>query len=441
MRMKKMNLIAVVFLASAVSIYGSDYYVSTTGSDRDLGTLQKPFATVQRAHDAAKPGDTVFIRGGTYRMTASQIARSKGVFASLTHLSKSGSPGKPIRYWAYPGEKPVFDCSAVKPPQRVDAFYVSASWIHLKGLEVTGVQVTLKNHTQSIGFENNGSDNIYEQLSVHDGQSIGFYSLRGSNTLFLNCDAWNNWDFTSEGGRGGNADGFGCHPPKGSTNNIFRGCRAWFNSDDGFDCINAHEAVTFDHCWAFYNGYSPTFKSLADGNGFKAGGYGKSPERVPSPVPRHQIRFCLAVRNKASGFYSNHHLGGSDWVNNTAFRNGGNFNMLCMLLDGFKDVDGFGHRLCNNLSYGSRTDIARYDSKACEATHNSFDLGLKLRDADFVSLEEKDLLLPRQPNGDLPTIRLLHPAPASALIDKGVEIGQPFSGKAPDVGAFERSKD
>ena len=40
------------------------------------------------------------------------------------------------------------------------------------------------------------------------------------------------------------------------------------------------------------------------------------------------IRRSLAVRNKANGFYANHQPGGIDWINNTAFRNGINFNML-----------------------------------------------------------------------------------------------------------------
>jgi len=162
--------------------------------------------------------------------------------------------------------------------------------------------------------------------------------------------------------------------------------------------------------------------------------------RVPDPVPRHQIRFCLAVRNKASGFYSNHHLGGSDWLNNTAFRNGCNFNMLCMLLDGFKDVDGFGHTLKNNLSYDSRALISKFDASKSVATHNSFSLDLKLSDKDFLSIDERELVLPRQANGDLPVMQLLRLAPGSVLIDKGVDVGFPFHGLAPDLGAFEFAK-
>jgi hypothetical protein len=378
------------------------------------------------------PGDTVFIRGGTYRVTEDQIARRKGIVATITCLDKSGNPGRRIRYWAYPGERPVFDCSAVRPALRVDAFYVRASWIHLKGLDVTGVQVTLTNHTQSICFENDGSHNIFEQLRMHDGQAIGLYSVRGSDNLFLNCDAWNNWDKTSENGKGGNVDGFGCHPPKGATNNVFRGCRAWFNSDDGFDCIGAHEAVTFEQCWAFSNGYSPKHERLGDGNGFKAGGYGTAPAaKLPQPIPRHTIRLCLAVGNKNSGFYANHHPGGSDWFNNAAYRNGSNFNMLGRLADNRTDVDGCGHKLRNNLSYKSRSLIARIDASKSDSANNSFDLGITLSDKDFVSLDESELALPRQENGDLPVIRLLLPAPGSALLSRGA-----FTGAAPDLDAW-----
>ena len=79
----------------------------------------------------------------------------------------------------------------------------------------------------------------------------------------------------------------------------------WFNSDDGYDVIAAHESATIEYCWAFYNGFSTDFKSLGDGNGFKGGSYGKKAvAEITNPVPRHTIRFCLTVRNKANGFYS-----------------------------------------------------------------------------------------------------------------------------------------
>ncbi len=416
-----LSLGSVFVTAALTAAQAATWYVAPAGDDAVAGSIEQPFATIQRAQKSAAPGDTVFIRGGTYMMKESQIARRKGIYAYLTVLDKSGAAGKPITYRAYQEEKPVFDCSQVKPVGlRVDAFFITGSWLHLLGIEVTGVQVTLKTHTQSICFESNGSHNIFERLSMHDGQAIGIYHVRGSDNLFLNCDAWNNWDYISEDGKGGNTDGFGCHPAKGGTGNVFRGCRAWFNSDDGYDCIAAHESVTFENCWALYNGFSPKFERTGDGNGFKAGGYGSTAaDRLPDPIPRHTVRFCIAVGNKSSGFYSNHHPGGSDWINNTGYRNGTNFNMLCRLADNLTDVDGFGHKLRNNLSYGSRTALSKIDSSKCELTNNSFTLGLKLTEKDFVSLDESELLWPRQANGDLPVVGCLRPLKGGALVDIG----------------------
>ncbi len=440
--MKKYELLFffLLTLATRPALLAAEFYVAPNGDDSNSGSIEQPFATVQQAQNAASPGDTVFIRGGTYRMTEEQIARRKGIFAVITFLDKSGEAGRPIAYRAYQNEKPVFDCSAVKPEGvRIDAFHITGSWLHLIGLEVVGVQVTMKGHTQSICFENDGSHNIYERLSMHDGQAIGIYSVRGSGNLFLNCDAWNNWDYTSEDGKGSNVDGFGCHPPKGSVGNVFRGCRAWFNSDDGYDCLGAAESVTLENCWALYSGLNAAGKKLGDGNGFKAGGYGaRDASGLPSPIPRHVVRNCLAVGNRSSGFYANHHPGGCDWFNNSAFRNGSNFNFLGRLMDNVTDVPGSGHRIRNDLSYRSRALVSKFDPAKNEADHNSFAPEMKLTDGDFVSLDEKQLIAPRQSNGDLPVIIFLHPSAGSALIGGGANVGLPFRGVAPTIGAFER---
>lgn len=384
----------------------AEFYVAPQGDDTNDGSIASPFATIQRAQQSVTPGDTVFIRGGTYQMQTSQIAKQERIWAHVIRLDKSGADGKRINYWAYPNEQPVFDFSAVKPPRkRVHAFSVTGSWLHFRGIEVVGVQVTIATHTQSISFANDGSHNIYERLSMHDSMAIGIYSVRGSNNLFLNCDAYRNYDSFSENGRGGNTDGFGCHPNKGSTGNVFRGCRAWLNSDDGFDCINADEAVTFDRCWAMENGYSTELKGLADGNGFKVGGYGsRRPEQLPDPMPRHVVTHCLAVHNKNSGFYANHHPGGSDWIGNVGYRNGANFNLLSRLGDNVTDVPGYGHRLIDNVSYRSRGLVRNLDTATSELRGNSFESDSELTDEDFAGLEMKQLTRPRLPNGELPPV-------------------------------------
>jgi hypothetical protein len=397
------------------------FYVSPTGNDKNPGTKDQPFATIQKAQSHLHPGDTVYLRGGTYHLTESNISRVERIYACLSFLDNSGKPGKYLNYFAYPGEIPVFNCEAVKPANlRVAAFYVTGSYIHLKGFEITGVQVTIKTHTQSECFENHGSNNIYENLSMHDGMAIGFYLLEGSGNLILNCDAYRNWDSLSENGRGGNTDGFGCHPAPGGKGNIFRGCRAWFNSDDGYDVINSHESTTFDHCWAFYNGYSPDFTSEGDGNGFKGGGFGNhTPDQIPDPVPQTTVQFCVAVHNKASGFYSNHHLTGSFWVNNTAYRNHIDFNMLNRLPDNRTDVPGYKHTLENNLGYKGGRELANIDTATCQLTNNSFLLTTQPTDGDFISLDESQLTAPRKADGSLPDISFMHPKPGSPFATMG----------------------
>jgi len=407
-QLSAIRLVTILLAGFGAEADAAVWYVASNGNDQAQGTLDEPFASIMRAQEDARPGDTVWIRGGIYHMHSDEIAERSKIFARVILLDRSGKPDQPITYRAYPNECPVFDFSDVRPDgYRVTAFYVSASWIHLDGIDVTGVQVTIRGHTQSICFENAGNHNQYERLSMHDGQAIGVYSIRGGNNLFLNCDAWNNWDNVSENGKGGNVDGFGCHPSPGATGNRFVGCRAWFNSDDGFDCIHAHEAVTFENCWAFRNGYSSSGKRLADGNGFKIGGFaGYSPSRLPKIIPRHRVVHCIALGNKNSGFYANHHLGGNDWIENVAVGNGANYNMLCRLSDNETDVDGFGHLLRGNIGAASGGLIVRIDRSRCELIDNRFDA---TRDEYGLSnLSTASMSRSRKPDGTLRPVKGLN---------------------------------
>jgi len=446
---KRYLFLLVVLLSCFSSAFSAVYYVAADGNDTNSGSISNPFHSVQKAQSLVTAGDTVYLRGGTYLMSESQIALKTSIWAYVTYLNKSGSIGKRINYWAYPGEKPIFDLKNINPAgYRVHAFQVTGSYIHIKGLEVIGVQVTITGHTQSECFHNEGSNNIYEQLGMHDGQAIGFYLTKGSNNLVLNCDAYRNWDYTSENGAGGNTDGFGFHPSNGGTGNVIRGCRAWFNSDDGYDCINASEAIIFENCWAFYNGYTSAFVSKGDGNGFKVGGHGATPvvASLPNPIPSHTTRFCMSYRNKANGFYANHHVtAGNYWYNNTAYRNATNYNMLSKKVikspttntDSAIDVPGFNHVLHNNLSFRTNRDTVNLGT--CNITNNSFTplSGVTVDVSDFVSTDEALLIAPRQLNGNLPDNGFLRLKPISDLIDKGMNLGFDFNGIAPDFGAFE----
>lgn len=430
----------MIFALSSIG-YSRTYYVSPNGNDTNTGSKEEPFLSLGKAQNILSAGDTVYVRGGTFLITEKQINNYSDIWASVIELSKSGKKNKRINYWAYPNEKPIFDFSAIKPSNyRIKAFNITGSWIHIKGIAVVGVQVTILTHTQSECFSNEGSDNIFEQLSMHDGQAIGFFLRSGSNNLILNCDAYHNHDYTSENGKGGNTDGFGNHPSAGSVNNVFRGCRAWFNSDDGFDCINASEATVFENCWAFCNGYSPDFKSLGDGNGFKAGGYAyRPPSKTPNPIPRNLIRFCLAANNKANGFYANHHREGNDWYNNTAYKNSVNYNMLNRLADNSNDVPGFNHNMKNNLGFAARrAEISNIDSTQSDIKNNYFSLSIAISADDFISVDFTELSAPRKPDGSLPEVNCMRPKSTCKWIH-AVETTNSTSviGIRPFLGCFE----
>lgn len=60
-------------------------------------------------------------------------------------------------------------------------------------------------------------------------------------------------------------------------------------------------------------------------------------------------------------------------------------------------------------------------------------------DSLFASVSTSGWDAPRRADGSLPELPYLRPGPRSALIDKGTDVGLPYRGKAPDLGAFEVS--
>nr|WP_219909775.1 DUF1565 domain-containing protein [Pseudoduganella armeniaca] len=94
---------AALALALSAHAAAATYYVAPGGSDGAAGSKAAPWKTFAKAQEAVVAGDTVYFRGGTYRITAglNACASTTDVVNAIT-LNKSGSDGKPIRYWAYP---------------------------------------------------------------------------------------------------------------------------------------------------------------------------------------------------------------------------------------------------------------------------------------------------------------------------------------------------
>src|SRR5690554_5472067 len=112
--MKPFKSIFLFFILTTFPL-AAQIYVAPYGNDSNPGTIEQPLESIQKAQELASPGDTVFIRGGTYIIREDQISKVvSNLFACISYLDKSGTEGRTIKYWAYPGETPVFDFSNVK---------------------------------------------------------------------------------------------------------------------------------------------------------------------------------------------------------------------------------------------------------------------------------------------------------------------------------------
>ncbi|MFE2231784.1 DUF1565 domain-containing protein [Streptomyces sp. NPDC059442] len=78
------------------------YYVSPSGSDTNPGTSPAiPFRTLQKAADSTAPGDTVSVMNGTYK--------ERSADSDVVTITRSGRPGAPITFQAYPGHHTVIN--------------------------------------------------------------------------------------------------------------------------------------------------------------------------------------------------------------------------------------------------------------------------------------------------------------------------------------------
>ena len=321
------------------------------------------------------------------------------------------------------------------------AFLVEGSGNTFQGFDVTGVKVG--QNTQSDNWKITGNNNTWNQIVTRDDQGNGFYFYNSSsNNLVLNCDSYNLIGVS--GVSAGNTDGFGCH--SAGSGNVFRYCRAWACSDDGYDSItNPGGAVTYDHCWAYdigrYDGNS---------NGFKSGGFGYPPSRTNTSS--NIVIGCVAALCKGNGFYANYEPGQSAfWYNNTAYDDGSttsgktaNYNMQESEYSPAAKVDGYREVMHNNLAYNdfnspSYSNVIKLNIAASgsNVADNFFTLPVTVDASDFESLDASQLILPRKADGSLPDITFMHLVAGSDLIDVGMDVGLTYTGSAPDLGAFE----
>lgn len=391
---------------------------------------------MQKGFNSIAPGDTLYIRGGTYS-PAGTIGgdRISGVIVN----GKKGTSSMTYTVLAWPGESPVLDCRNITNPAygRIGILILSSDYWHIKGIEIT--RVDQAKGPPSKGGQglliHSGNNNCIELVSAHHngGPGLGMRDASEGN-VFLNCDAWSNYDPYS-GVPGDDADGFDIGfitARKGKDrSNTLTGCRAWSNSDDGFDMYQYpgyHGIYILKECWAWKNGYSTDGVTKAgDGNGFKLGADSNYP---PDTVVRRTLFKCIASSNRQRGFSQESANVKMVFYNNTAYKNGSwGFSFF------YFDVPDI---LRNNLSYKNIDGQIENQGIRRIHDHNSWDSKVIVSDADFVSTEMSQLARSRKSDGRLPDITFLHPAKGSDLINTGVKVGIPYSGTAPEIGALEK---
>jgi hypothetical protein len=139
------------------------------------------------------------------------------------------------------------------------------------------------------------------------------------------------------------------------------------------------------------------------------------------------LKNCLAFDNRVKGYDQNNNRGSMTLLNCTGYRNGTNYQISGPI----RSTSVVTVKNCVALgAYGS------LGSYTVQAT-NSWLPPFVVTNADFVSIDTVGVRGPRNPDGSLPDMDFMHLVPGSDLIDAGTNVGLPFFGSGPDLGAFE----
>ncbi len=486
-----MTCLCNVFMLAQAQIY-----VATDGDDGNPGTEDLPLLTIHKAVDIVQPGETIWVKGGTYYIEE-----------RIKIPAKETSVDRRICLWAVPGERVVIDASPMHHTTQSEfkmgrCIYVNhlANYWHFKGLTLC--------HAEDNGMKIEGSYNIVENCVFHDnndtGLQIGMYkdfSIEETKELpagspqfnpgyrfcrgnvVINCDAYNNCDLRTYNGTddGGDADGFACKlfPGPGTE---FHGCRAWNNSDDNWDLYMVYHPVVIDGCWSYKAGYTPEDKAIGNGNGFKLGGGGSSGGAAfAQSVGAHVVTNCVAFDCLHKGFDQNNAYEGMYILNCTAWGNEYNYRFPTVFKYGgmyIRNCIGFNpgklnHEFLSADKTGAVEPDTDYNSWTTLDGCNPYKEGQKVGNEkpktkdysdQFQSLAVADFMAPRGADGSLPDNGFARLVDGSVMIDRGEVISGfvparfmteeeaqagglelvtassvtlPYNDAAPDFGAFE----
>lgn len=148
------------------------YYVAPGGDDQGPGSHSRPWRTIGRGVRGLKPGDTLYVRGGTY--------------VESVYLQASGTKAAPIRVLAYPGEAPVVDGESRLPTGEAGSLIdVYGDYVELSGLEVRNSNFSVVTRGISLYAQHATVRNT----AVHHVSEIGIY-VAGDDSTVEDCRVW-----------------------------------------------------------------------------------------------------------------------------------------------------------------------------------------------------------------------------------------------------------
>lgn len=382
-------LFVVGCLLAASGVVAKEYYVSPKGEGAAF-SKQQPGALTNEITKMLQADDVLYLMDGQYDLTT-QLA-----------LRNSGTAGHYITVCAAKGAKPILD------------FRQQANGNKFNGVKVTGSYVWLRDITvRYAGYKGlwleKAAHCILERLEVYGCCNAGIQLRSGGYNMVINCDSHDNFDYQDDGG---NADGFADKQGDPSPGNIYVGCRAWGNSDDGWDSYGRttkDKATVYIHCITYNNGPATfdltnhpratgidkelpcmagkDFSNFPNGgnpNGFKVGGKGSL----------HDVELygCLAVGHRKKGFDQNNNAGNMKITNCTAYGNMVNYGF------GNKHPYTLTIKNCQSIA-PQKSDFVKYEEATIVSENNTWDLKQQ-READGKNIE-RVLLTNRRADGSL----------------------------------------